>query len=75
VFDPDVIAAMLRLFDAAGEKLGDIDQPEVSRIADELLRPQGSVTVIRFGWCNLRSAKLAKRTLKADLIARSIRAR
>jgi hypothetical protein len=30
-FDPEVIAAMTEAFDAACEKLGDIDQPEVAR--------------------------------------------
>jgi hypothetical protein len=30
-FDPEAIAAMTKAFDAACEKLGDIDQPEVAR--------------------------------------------
>ena len=30
-FDPDAIAAMTQAFDAACEKLADIDQPEVAR--------------------------------------------
>jgi hypothetical protein len=30
-FDPEAIAAMTEAFDAACEKLGDIDQPEVAR--------------------------------------------
>jgi hypothetical protein len=30
-FDPEAIGAMIQAFDAACEKLGDIDQPEVAR--------------------------------------------
>jgi hypothetical protein len=30
-FDPEAIAVMTEAFDAACEKLGDIDQPEVAR--------------------------------------------
>jgi hypothetical protein len=30
-FDPEAIGAMIEAFDAAYEKLGDIDQPEVAR--------------------------------------------
>jgi hypothetical protein len=30
-FDPEAIGAMIEAFDAACEKLGDIDQPEVAR--------------------------------------------
>jgi hypothetical protein len=32
-FDAEVVAAMCEAFDAASEKLGDIDQPEVAREA------------------------------------------
>ncbi len=30
-FDPEAIGAMIEAFDAACEKLGDLDQPEVAR--------------------------------------------
>jgi hypothetical protein len=30
-FDPEAIAAMTKAFDAACNKLGDVDQPEVAR--------------------------------------------
>jgi hypothetical protein len=38
-FDPEAIAAMTEAFDAACEKLGDIDQPEVAgeRIAGRII--------------------------------------
>jgi hypothetical protein len=57
-FDPEAIGAMIEAFDAACEKLGDIDQPEVARevIAGRIIARAKLGSATRLAWWQQRSA-------------------